>query len=126
MWNALIGYTTDRFNYTLTVRHVGAGVLNVERIGPEDAGYSPSIANSITTNRVKGATYLNAAMSYKIPLGGDNDQNIEVFGAIENILDKKPPVAPSADPINPAAYPTNPVFFDTFGMRWKAGMRVKF
>jgi outer membrane receptor protein involved in Fe transport len=126
MWNALISYSTDRFNTTLTVRHVGAGILSAERIGPEDPGYSPSIANSITTNRVKGATYYNVAMSYKIPLGADDEQYIEVFGTIENLFDKRPPVAPSADAINPAAYPTNPVFFDTFGMRWKAGARLRF
>ncbi|MBT2189122.1 TonB-dependent receptor domain-containing protein [Sphingobium nicotianae] len=126
MWNALIGYSTERFNYTLTVRHVGKGILNVERIGPEDPGYAPNIANSITTNRVNSATYFNVAMSYKIPLGADIDQNIEVFGAIENLLDKKPPVAPGTSPTNPAAYPTNPVYFDTFGMRWKAGARLKF
>lgn len=126
MWNAIIGYSTDRFNYSLTVRHVGKGILNAERIGPEDAGYSPTLPNSITTNRVQGATYFNVAMSYKIPLGSDNDQNVEVFGTIENLFDKKPPVAPGSSAINPAAYPTNAIFFDTFGMRWKAGMRLKF
>jgi outer membrane receptor protein involved in Fe transport len=126
MWNALISYSTDRFNTTLAIRRIGEGILNIDRIGPEDAGYSPSLPNSITTNRVKGATYFNIAMSYKIPVGSTEDQNVEVFGTIENLFDKKPPVAPSADPINPAAYPTNPVYFDTFGMRWKAGLRVAF
>jgi len=126
MWNALVSYSTDRFNSTLSIRHIGKGILNADRIGPEDAGYSPSLPNSITTNRVKGATYFNIAMSYKIPVGSTDDQNVEVFGAIENLFDKKPPVAPSADPINPAPYPTNPVYFDTFGMRWKAGLRVAF
>jgi len=126
MWNAMIAYSTDRFNYTLGVRRISKGILNAERIGPEDAGYSPSLPNSITTNRVNGATYINVAASYKIPIGADESQHIEVFGTIENLFDKKPPVAPSADPINPAAYPTNPVYFDTFGMRWKAGVRLAF
>jgi iron complex outermembrane receptor protein len=125
MWNALVGYTTDRFNYTVGVRHIGKGILNVERIGPEDPGYSPSAANSVSFNRVKSATYVNIAMSYKIPIGSE-DQNIEVFGTIENLFDKRPPIAVGTSPTNPAAYPTNPVYFDTFGMRWKAGMRVQF
>ena len=127
MWNALIGYSTDRFNTTMTIRHVGKGVLNKERIGPEDDGYAPTLRNSISTNRVAAATYVNLAMSYEIPLGSDDAESVELFGSVENLFDKKPPIAPGGGVAAGAtAYPTNPVFFDTFGARWKAGMRVKF
>jgi outer membrane receptor protein involved in Fe transport len=127
MWNAIASYSTEKFNVTWTVRHIGAGILNMDRIGPEDAGYAPTVRNSITTNRVKGATYFNVAMSYKIPFGDNDDQNVEVFGAVENLFDKDPAIAPGGGVAAGAtAYPTNPVFFDTFGMRWKAGMRLKF
>jgi len=127
MWNALIAYNTDRFNATVTVRHVGKGVLNKERIGPEDPGYDPSLPNSISTNRVKSATYFNIAMSYQIPFGSSEDDYVEVFGSIENLFDKKPPIAPGGGvSVGATAYPTNPVYFDTFGMRWRAGMRVRF
>ncbi|MEI9852412.1 MAG: TonB-dependent receptor [Sphingomonas sp.] len=133
MWNWLIGYGNDRFNGTLSVRHVGKGILNRERFGPDEKGYTVTSTsgvtsigpNSININTVDSATYFNLAMSYKIPLGSE-DEAIEVFGTIENLFDKKPPVAPSADPINPAAYPTNPVYFDTYGMRLKGGVRVRF
>jgi outer membrane receptor protein involved in Fe transport len=127
MWNAIIGYSTDRFNVTATVRHIGSGILNVERIGPEDPGYDPTVRNSITTNRVDSATYLNLAMSYQIPLGVDDDDYVEVFGTIENLFDKRPPIAPGGGVAAGAtAYPTNPVYFDTFGMRWRAGARIRF
>jgi len=126
MWNALVGYTTDHFNGTVSIRHVGKGKLSAEKIGPEDSGYSPSLANSITTNRVKGATYIGLAMSYGIQIGSGKDQVIELFGTVDNLLDKKPPVAPGTSPTNAAAYPTNPVYFDTFGTRWKGGVRVRF
>lgn len=125
MWNALISYDTDRFNTTLTVRHIGKGILNVERIGPEDPGYAPTVANSITFNRVKSATYFNIAGSYKIPLGASDAQYVELFTSVENLFDKKPPVAPGGGGNN-NAYPTNPVYFDTFGMRWKTGLRLRF
>ena len=127
MWNAMVGYTANRFNTTVTVRHVGKGILNAERIGPEDAGYAPTVRNSITTNRVDSATYVNLAMSYEIPFGGGDNSYIEVFGAVENLFDKKPPIAPGGGvSAGATAYPTNPVYFDTFGMRWKGGVRVRF
>jgi outer membrane receptor protein involved in Fe transport len=126
MWNALLGYTVDHFNGTVTVRHVGKGKLNATLIGPEDPGYSPTLANSITTNRVKGATYVNLSMSYGIQIGAGKDDVVEIFGSVDNLLDKKPPVAPGTAVISSNAYPTNPVYFDTFGMRWRGGMRVRF
>ncbi len=127
MWNALIAYDTDRFNVTMTVRHVGQGKLNATWTGPEDAGYDPTKANSVSTNRVKPVTYVNLAWSYQIPFGGDEDQRVELFGSVENLFDKDPPIAPGGGPsVGATAYPTNPTYFDTFGMRWKAGLRVKF
>jgi len=126
MWNLLLGYTVDHFNTTIGVRYVGKGKLNATLIGPEDSGYAPTLANSITTNRVKSATYLNVAMSYGIPLGSGGKNEVEIFGSIDNLLDKKPPVAPGSSPANASAYPTNPVYFDTFGMRMRGGVRVRF
>jgi len=126
-WNALVGYSTERFNSTVTVRHVGKGIYSADFIGPEDPGYDPTLRNSVSTNRVDGATYVNLALSYEIPFGSDEDDYVEIFGSIENLFDKRPPIAPGGGPSRAAtAYPTNPVFFDTLGMRWKAGMRVQF
>ena len=126
MWNALVSYDTDRFNATITVRHVGKGKLNADWTGPEDPGYDPTLPRSVSTNRVDSATYVNLALSYEIPFGNGGD-SVEVFGTIENLFDKNPPIAPGGGPsVAATAYPTNPTYFDTFGMRWKGGMRVKF
>jgi len=111
----------------VTVRHVGKGKLNADWTGPEDPGYDPTQRNSVSTNRVDSATYVNLAMSYEIPIGSEGGDSVEVFGTVENLFDKKPPIAPGGGvSIGATAYPTNPVHFDTFGMRWKMGMRVKF
>ncbi|MBT2189121.1 TonB-dependent receptor [Sphingobium sp. H33] len=126
MWNALIAYDGPGFNTTMTLRHVGQGILNREWTGPEDAGYAPTLPNSVNINRVPSRTYVNLAVSYELPVGSE-DQMIELFGSIENLFDLKPPVAPGGTTtVLVSAYPTNPVFFDTFGMRWKAGVRVQF
>jgi len=127
MWNALVGYDVGRFNAMVTVRHVGRGVLNREWIGPDDAGYDPALPNSVNINRVPARTYVDLALSYRIPLAPDGGQHVELFGAIENLFDTRPPVAPGGTTtVLVSAYPTNPVFFDTFGFRWRAGLRVRF
>jgi iron complex outermembrane receptor protein len=126
IWNAFLSYDNAGFNTTLSMRRINAGILDVERVGPEDPGYDPTLKNSISTNRVDGRTYFGLAMSYKVPMGGSLDQYVEFFGAIDNLFDRDPPVAPGNDAGGGSAYPTNPVYFDTFGMRWRAGVRVNF
>ncbi|PQA86619.1 TonB-dependent receptor [Marinicaulis flavus] len=125
IWNGFISYNYGGFNTTVTVRRIGSGIYGVEYTGPEDAGYDPSLPNSISTNRVDAATYVNLAMSYEIKTGSGG-QNVEVFGAIDNLFDKKPPVAPGGGGLGGSNYPTNPVYFDTFGMRFKTGVRIRF
>ncbi len=126
MWSAFLSYQNAGFNTTVSWRRISEGIYNVNRIGPEDEGYDPTIENSINTNRVKGASYFNIAMTYQIPFGNDDDQHVEVFGAIDNLFDRKPPVAPGGGSGAGSNYPTNPVFFDTFGSRFRAGLRVRY
>lgn len=126
IWNGFLSYDSGPFNATLSFRRIGKGIYNVERIGPEDEGYDPTLRNSINTNRVDGATYFGLAMSYQIPLGSSDDNYIEVFGAIDNLFDKKPPIAPGGGGLGGSNYPTNPVFFDTFGSRFRTGVRARF
>jgi len=126
LWNALIAYDSERFNATITVRHIGKGILNKEWVGPEDQGYDPTAPGSVSVNRVDAATYVNLALSYEIPFGNGPGEAMEIFGAVENLFDRDPPIAPGGGiSAGATAYPTNPVFFDTFGMRWRAGVRLK-
>jgi iron complex outermembrane receptor protein len=126
MFNGFLSYDNGGFNATVSARRINSGIYNVERIGPEDEGYDPTLPNSINTNRVEGRTYFGLAMSYAIPLGSSDDRSVEVFGAIDNIFDSKPPVAPGGGGLGGSNYPTNPVFFDTFGARFRTGVRVRY
>jgi hypothetical protein len=126
IWNGFLTYDNGGFNTTLSMRKVGSGIYDVERIGPEDPGYDPTLPDSISTNRVEGRTYFGLAMSYAIPLGSGDDREVEVFGAIDNIFDTDPPVAPGGGGLGGSNYPTNPVYFDTFGSRFRAGVRVRY
>ena len=126
IWNAFVSYDNGGFNVTGSWRRFSQGIYNIQRIGPEDPGYDPGIQNSISSNRVEGASYFGLAMSYAIPLGDSDSQSVEIFGSIDNLFDKKPPIAPGGGGGGGSNYPTNPVFFDTFGSRFRAGVRVRY
>jgi len=57
---------------------------------------------------------VNISASYDILKG------FQLFGSINNLFDKSPPIAPGGN-----GYPTNPVYFDTYGRLWRVGVRVK-
>jgi len=125
-WNAFLTYDTSNFNATLGARYVGRGKLDATRVGPEDPGYSPSLENSISTNRVPAATYFTLGLNYRISAFGQSD-GFEIFGVFDNIFDKKPSIAPGGGrAATGSTYPTNPAHFDTLGARYKAGIRFKF
>ncbi|MCW2396533.1 MULTISPECIES: TonB-dependent receptor domain-containing protein [unclassified Sphingobium] len=124
-WNASVTYNQGGFTSVLQVRRIGSGIGDVTKVGPEDEGYDPSLPNSISVNRFDGATYVDLAMTYRIPFGS-GDQNFEIFGKIENLFDKSPPIAVATGGSGGSPYPTNPVFFDTLGARFQTGVRVRY
>jgi iron complex outermembrane receptor protein len=119
--NYFMTYNNGPLSTTLQVRWVGRGTFEAltafggSPIQPGDAGYSPTNPNSINNNSVASATYINLSASY------DVNSHVEVFAAIDNLLNKNPPIAPGGN-----GYPTNPVYFDTYGLFWKVGIRAKF
>ena len=119
--NFFMTYNNGPLSTTLQVRWIGRGTFEAltafggAPIQPGDAGYSPTNPNSINNNSVASATYVNLSASY------DVTSHVEVFAAIDNLLNKDPPLAPGGN-----GYPTNPVYFDTYGLFWKVGIRAKF
>lgn len=125
IFNSMLTYSVGGFSTTLNVRHIDSGKLNILRIGPDDPLYSPTLVNSISDNTVPSATYFSLAMNYQIPWGGQ-DSGVEVFGVINNLFDKDPPIAPGGGSGGGSNYPTNPVFFDTLGAQFRLGLRARF
>jgi iron complex outermembrane recepter protein len=119
--NFFLTYGNGPLSTTLQVRYIGRGTFESltafggTPIAPGDAGYSTTNPNSINNNSVASATYLNLSGSY------DVSEHVALFATINNLTNKSPPVAPGGN-----GYPTNPVYFDTYGMSWKLGFRVKF
>jgi outer membrane receptor protein involved in Fe transport len=119
--NMFLTYTTGPFSGTAQVRYVGAGrfaTINADGsmpLAPGAANYATTAIGSITNNQVPSAYYINLAGSYDI------NKHWAVFANIDNLLNRAPPMAPGGN-----GYPTNPVYFDTYGMAWKLGMRARF
>ena len=135
--NGQLTYSLARFSTTLTMRYIPSGSLNATWIGPDDPRYAGLIAasnsdlttavplNTVNDNTVKSRTYVGLAASYRVPFGS-SDGSWEVFGVINNLLDKDPPVAPGGNTGPGTNYPTNPVYFDTLGAQFRMGVRVTF
>ncbi|WP_404713852.1 TonB-dependent receptor domain-containing protein [Sphingomonas sp. MMS24-J13] len=111
--DALIGWTIDRFTLTGHARFISRGKLDALLVGPEDPGYAVTLTNSVSSNRVAARTYFDLSGNFRVT------SNIEIFGAINNLFDKDPPLAPSAQG------GTNQVYFDPIGRYFKAGVRVR-
>jgi outer membrane receptor protein involved in Fe transport len=119
--NFFVTYATGPFTATAQARYIGRGTFETlsafggVAVGPGDPGYATTNPNSINNNSVASAVYLNLSGSY------DFTKNVSMFVTINNVLNKDPPVAPGGN-----GYPTNPVYFDTYGMFWRVGVRAKF
>ena len=116
--NGLLTYAAGPLSLTLEGRFIDDGLFDATLIGPEQAGYNPNLPNSINTNHVASAVYVNLGARYRLP--GANERKIELFAGIQNLLDRDPPVAPS----NQGA--TNMILFDPLGRAYRAGVRIDF
>jgi outer membrane receptor protein involved in Fe transport len=116
---AFLTYARDRFTSTLETRYVGSGSLNVTWTESPPGAPTNTLLNTVSDNSVDDAYYLSWSGSYDF--GRTDGNQLQVFWVINNLLDEEPVVAPGGN-----AYPTNPVFFDTLGMRYRAGVRIAF
>jgi outer membrane receptor protein involved in Fe transport len=116
---AWLTYSRDRFRTTLETRYIGSGSLNAERFGSPPGDPSNTELFSMTTNDVDDRYYFAWSGSYDLALQSDTE--MQLFWAVQNLLDEEPPIAPGGN-----VYPTNPVFFDTIGRRYRIGARFSF
>jgi outer membrane receptor protein involved in Fe transport len=116
--NSLVTYASGPLSLSLEGRFIDDGLFDSTLIGPEQKGYNVDLPNSINTNHVASAVYVNFGARYKLPSAAE--QNIELFLGVQNVLDRDPPVAPS----NQGA--TNMILFDPLGRAYRAGVRMNF
>jgi iron complex outermembrane recepter protein len=113
--DAFLDYTRGPAHLGLQARYVGAG--KVSTILHEGSG----AANTISDNHVPAFVYLTGSASYRFYSSGS--RSAELFGIVNNLTDKDPPMIPSgaAGGINESS--TNGQFYDVVGRFFRAGIR---
>jgi len=106
-------------SFTTQVRYLSPGKYDVTLVGPTDAGYSPTLNNSININHIPAETYVNLQLQFTVR--EDGDKLFQLYGAVNNLLDNDPPnYLPSS------TGPTNAVLYDVVGRSFRVGARVTF
>jgi len=84
--------------------------------GTIDNTYNTSPTTTVTTNHVPAIAYFGLFGSLNV------SKNMQVFGSIQNLLDKDPPI----DPNGTLYFQTNPQYYDLIGRRFQFGVTVKY
>jgi iron complex outermembrane receptor protein len=117
--SSYLTYDSGRFSAQAQFRWISGGRYDRTRIGPDEDGYSPAAANSINDNKVKAWYYTNINAQYA--LLNDGNRKVEIYGAINNLFDRDPPVD-----IPSSFGPTNNVLYDVLGRTYRVGARFSF
>lgn len=111
--NANLNYRVGRLDLNAQVRHISKSRQNNALIGPDEAGYSAALFNSINDNVIPAVTYLNLGVAYKL---GTEDHRAEIYFNVNNVFDKDPPL--------PAI--NNNAWYDILGRTYRMGVRFAF
>jgi prepilin-type processing-associated H-X9-DG protein len=110
--NLSIDYANGPFGVTLTEQYIGKMRLDIPG-GP--------VPIAFVDGHVSPVFYTDLALRFKVPARGGE---FELFGTINNLFDKQPPIIPGTVPgVN---LPTNIAVYDIVGRAFTAGVRFKF
>jgi iron complex outermembrane receptor protein len=107
--NGNVDYEVGKFGAFLNVRYIGAGKYN-----------NYFTAADLDNIDIPAVWYFNGSVRYTL---GERAQGVEIYGGINNIFDKAPPITPQ-NFIEPWA--TNPQLYDVVGRFFYAGIRAHF
>lgn len=120
-WYNSLTYDSDAIRTQLSMRRIGAGVLDNRNIECTTGCPAATPANpTIDNNRIKGATYFDLSQTFKVKLG---ERDAQFYGIVENLFDKDPPVAAIGSFLFPGATAN---FHDTVGRRFRIGFRFEY
>jgi outer membrane receptor protein involved in Fe transport len=123
MGNFTATYLLGDFTGSLRANYVGGAKLDkLWGDSPDDANYQDAFGTylygSVDNNQVK--PYVNFALNASYNLKIANAKQFQVFGSINNLLDKSPPW--SAGYVSGAS----PQYHDTMGRAYRMGVRMRF
>ncbi len=109
-------YDLGKFSTSLQARSFSGSQISRSLIGPDNPNYNPALSNSVNYNHSPGLVYLNLSARYDIINTGD--RQLQIFGVINNLLDKDPPISAMAMTSGGG------IQYDFIGRDFKVGMRL--
>jgi iron complex outermembrane receptor protein len=115
--NADLTYQAKTWQVNLQARYIGSGLYST------DLHEGCCAANTIADNSVAPYVLFNLGAQIDLkPFG----RNVQLFGLINNVLDRAPPFVPSGAAGGTNESSTNAAFYDVIGRMFKVGLRFKF
>lgn len=110
--NLALTYDQDNFSFTAQARFIGAAKL-----------VNTWTSKDVDRNHVPAIAYFDLRGSYKL-----ND-NLELFGTVDNLLNQAPPVLPATSKLGQNVYFTTAArgdIYDMIGRAYRVGARLRF
>ncbi|MGC1459446.1 MAG: TonB-dependent receptor [Steroidobacteraceae bacterium] len=110
---AYVQYTNGPFSTFFEGRFIDGGKLN--------ATYNLT-GWDVANNHVGSVTYYDMRVSYDIDVGSSK---VQLYGVINNIFDKAPPIVPAYNGLGSAPIQTNQTMYDVLGRRFTVGLKLQ-
>ena len=126
-WRANLSATFSHGPISVTGQgtYISSGVMDYLGAVPPDV--PPAGGRTVSANSVASFAMFSLSGSYMFSDWGPL-KSFQVFGVVNNLLDKSPPTASGGGAFGPSNGNggTNPVFFDTQGRTYRLGIRTTF
>jgi iron complex outermembrane receptor protein len=124
-WTFNVMYNLNRFSGYVQVKTNSQMKYAITLIGPDDSRYNPALPNSINKNTFPSMAYWNIGANYR--LLESEGRRLEVYGVVDNVLDKDPPYAAYGVMQSMGTGPSGGyVPYDPIGRYFKLGFRFQY
>ena len=117
-------YQLDKFGAYLQMRNSSGFKYRFTNYGPDSPYYNPASALSINDNKLPSAVYFSLGLNYNIV--EDGNRNLQVYGVVDNLLDKDPPAAVGPLLAGGASGSGGYNPYDLLGRAYRVGIRFKY
>lgn len=114
--DGVINWKLDDFRLTAHGRYIPKGIFWTNFVGPDNPSFDINSPLSVNNNLVPDRFYLDLAAQYTLRFG--DGREFQLFGTINNVLDRDPPIIPGA------GGGTNQILYDPVGRSFKIGVRA--
>ena len=83
-----LNYKQDRFTGSLQLVYARHEIIDSTKIGPEQAGYSPTLTNSVNINTYPSSYLFSLNTAYVLKQEGT--RRLEVYGVVNNLFNEQP------------------------------------